>query len=174
MNIRHSDTSLDPEKMRTQMRNWATGVAIVSSAFEGQQHGMTINSFTSLSLNPPQVLVSLEKGTRTHEYVEKSGSYAVSLLNSNQKDISERFAGKESEEGDRFEDLDFLLSKSGNPILVGGLAYFDCRVINSYDAGTHTFFVAEVMDTGAGTDNGEGRVPLIYYDGGYYKLGTES
>ena len=87
-------TPVDAESLRHAMRQWATGVAIVTSAHNGMAHGMTVTSFTSVSLTPPQVLISLALETRTHGLVRASRIFAVSLLGAGQEAISDRFAGR--------------------------------------------------------------------------------
>jgi hypothetical protein len=114
--------SLDPEKLRHAMRSWTTGVAIVTSIYEGQQYGMTVNSFTSISLEPPLVSLTLKKLTHTHELVEKSGEFAVTVLASNQKEYSDRFAGKHPEIKDRFEGVPTETLLINAPLLKGGIA----------------------------------------------------
>ncbi|MGZ9223072.1 MAG: flavin reductase family protein, partial [Anaerolineales bacterium] len=86
--------TLDPEKLRHAMRAWTSGVAIVTSIYEGQQYGMTVNSFTSISLQPPLISVTLKRLTHTHDLVEKSGLFSVTILTAAQKELSDRFAGK--------------------------------------------------------------------------------
>jgi flavin reductase (DIM6/NTAB) family NADH-FMN oxidoreductase RutF len=153
----------NPEEFRRAMRQWATGVTVVSVAYQGIFHGMTVNSFTSLSLHPPLVLVSLERGTRTYGMLEQAGFFGVTILAQDQWEISERFAGRHTEHQDRFENLETFTLVSGAPLLTGGLAHFDCRVISRYQAGTHTIFIGDVLATQA---VGEDR-PLIYYNQAY-------
>ena len=159
------------QKMREGMRLWTTGVAVAAASLDGVQHGMTVTSFASISLEPPQVLISLEKGTRTHDLVAGSGAYAVTVLGVEQQALSERFAGREFEDKNRFEGVDFTLGDTGSPIVTGGLAYFDCRVVEVYDAGSHSLFIAEVVEAGAPAGGGEGAAPLLYFDRGYREIG---
>ncbi len=74
--------TLDPEQLRHAMRAWTTGVTVVTAAHAGQKYGMTVNSFTSISLDPPLISVALKKLTHTHDLVEKSGEFAVTILSS--------------------------------------------------------------------------------------------
>lgn len=148
------------------MRQWATGVTIVSVADQGIRHGMTVNSFTSLSLHPPLVLISLEHGTRTHEILLKSGLFGVTILSSHQQDISDRFAGRHTEEQDRFQGLETFTLVSGVPFLAGGIAFFDCRVIHSHEAATHTIFIGDVMAVDVHPED----PPLIYFNRDYRGL----
>lgn len=154
---------VDPETLRNVMRRWAAGVTIVSSAGDGLQHGMTVTSFTSISLDPPLVLVSLEKSTRTHSLVMRAGFFAVSLLRRGQEHISNRFGGWETEYTNRFEGLATRTESTGAPILSDCMAYLDCNVVAAHDAGNHTLFIGEVLRA-ENLDRGE---PLIYFNRKY-------
>ena len=91
-----------PEQLRLVMRQWTTGVAVVTSRFGSRVHGLTANSFNSVSLYPPLVTVTLEDRTRTRDLVERSGVFAVTILSAGQKQIMDLFAGKMGREADRF------------------------------------------------------------------------
>jgi len=157
---------LDPEKLRHAMRAWTTGVVIVTSMYEGQQYGMTVNSFTSISLEPPLICVTLKRLTHTHDLVVKSGMFSVTILTSAQKELSDRFAGKMPHLVDRFEGIQTETISLDSPVFKDGLAYFDCRVVNSMPVGENTLFIAEVLDA---RGEGEG-VPLVYHNREYWKL----
>src|ERR1051325_6146430 len=137
--------SLDPEKLRHAMRAWTTGVAVVTARHDGQQYGMTVNSFTSISLEPPLVSVTLKQLTHTHDLVVKSNEFAVTILASNQKELSDRFAGKLSHLHDRFQEVPTETLMIQAPLIKGGMAYFNCRVVNAFPVGENTLFVAEVI-----------------------------
>jgi len=158
---------IDPEDFRRVMRSWATGVTVVATALEGVRHGMTVSSFTSVSLDPPLVLVSLERGAQTHRLLEKSGVFAVTVLGEGQETISDRFAGRQLEGENRFAGLDTFTLVSGAPFINGGLAYFDCRVVSTYPAGTHTVFIGEVLAAQCGEPSA---APLLYHDRDYHQL----
>ena len=163
--------SPDPDALRAALRFWTTGVTIVAASHAGVRHGMTVNSFTSLSLDPPLVSVSLEKVTRTYGLVASSGVFAVTILSEDQGPLSDRFAGRDSEQSNRFEGLETLTLETGSPILSHGLAFFDCRVLARHDAGTHTVFISEVLACGQFSD-ADGRRPLAYFNRGYRRLGS--
>lgn len=148
------------------MRQWATGVTLVTAQDGGGPHGMTVSSFTSLSLEPPLILVSLERGSRTHKIVSDVGRFAVVLLHAGQQAIAERFAGGIPDSRTRFDGLPYRLSAGGSPILDDALAYLDCRVVDSHVAGTHTIFIGEVL---GGADSGD-RSPLLYFNRSYRKV----
>jgi len=158
--------TLDPEALRSAMRAWSAGVTVVTAAFEDERHGMTVNSFTSISLNPALVTVSLQQHTRTHELVTKSRAFGVTVLSAEQAQVSDLFAGRKPEVTDRFADLQTETLVSGSPLIVGGLAWLDCRVMETFDAGMNTLFIAEVL-AARGTGSGE---PLLYHNRDYWKL----
>ena len=161
--------TLDPEQLRHAMRAWTTGVTVITAIHDGQKYGMTVNSFTSISLEPPLVSLTLKKLTHTHELVEKSGEFAVTILAAHQKGYSDRFAGKHPEIKDRFEGVPTETLLIDAPLLKGGIAYFNCRVVNSIPVGENTLFVAEVI-AAQGEGTGE---PLVYHNRVYWKLGVQ-
>jgi flavin reductase (DIM6/NTAB) family NADH-FMN oxidoreductase RutF len=162
--------TLDPEKLRHAMRAWTTGVAVITAAYEGQRYGMTVNSFNSVSLEPPAASVSLRQSTHTHDLVVKSGLFAVTVLSSEQKELSDRFAGKIPNISDRFEGVQTDKLSIEAPIIKSGLAYFNCRVMNSIPIGENTLFIAEVI---AARGEGEGD-PLVYHNRAYWNLALPS
>src|SRR6266487_5664805 len=97
--------SLDPEQLRHAMRAWTTGVAVVTASHDGKQYGMTVNSFTSISLEPPLISVTLKQLTHTHDLVVKSNEFSVTILAAEQKELSERFAGKVPNITNRFDSV---------------------------------------------------------------------
>ncbi|HKJ39340.1 MAG TPA: flavin reductase family protein [Anaerolineales bacterium] len=158
--------TLDPEQLRHAMRAWTTGVAIITAIHDGQRYGMTINSFTSISLEPPLVSVTLKRLTHTHELVEKSGEFAITILSADQGALSDRFAGKMPEITDRFEGLETETLDIDAPLLKGGTAFFNCRVVNAIPVGENTLFIAEVIAAnGMGEDE-----PLVYHNRVFWKL----
>jgi flavin reductase (DIM6/NTAB) family NADH-FMN oxidoreductase RutF len=148
------------------MRRWASGVAVVTSGFEGQRHGMTASSFISTAVDPPLVLVSLNRQSRTRELVARSGRFGVSVLNEAQREIAQRFAGVAEPGEDRFVGIATFSLDSDVPLIAGGLACFDCRVNQMVDVATTTLFVGQVE--GLRTEDG-GR-PLVYYDRAYHEI----
>ncbi|GAB4488132.1 MAG: flavin reductase family protein [Anaerolineales bacterium] len=156
----------DPEQLRNAMRQWATGVAIVTATHNGIAHGMTVSSFTSVSLTPPQVLISLAQDTRTHALVRESKFFGVSLLAQGQQDISDRFAGRLPDDQDRLAGLETFTLETGIPLLKGGLAHFDCRVIATFTSGTHSIFIGAVLAAQGQPDAD----PLLYYNRDYRRI----
>ncbi len=158
--------ALDSNTLRMTMRQWATGVTVVTSALGEARGGMTVSSFTSVALEPPTVLVCLNKSTYTHDLVSKSGVYAVSMLASEQEALSNRFAGMEQDVTDRFTGLKLAYAETGSPLLPDALAWLDCRVHSTMDTPTHTIYVAEVVYAHVNPD----AAPLIYHNRGYRLL----
>jgi len=157
---------LDPDVLRQVMRYWSTGVTIVTAQHQGVRHGMTVSSFTSVSLQPPTVLVALEQSTRMHALVSATGYFGVCVLSSEQQAISECFAGQECDDEDRFAGLQTHSLVSGAPLIAASLAYLDCRVVAKYVSGNNTLFIAEVLAAQAG----EKAPPLVYFDRKYRQL----
>jgi len=153
------------EELRTAMRVWASGITVVTAAHEGQRHGMTVNSFMSVSLEPATIIVSLQTGSRTHELVNQSGAFGLTILSAQQQNISDLFAGR-GEVEDRFADIKVETLETGSPLIADGLAWLDCRVTQSIDAGMNTLILAEVV----AARNLSQDAPLVYHDRGYWKL----
>ncbi len=158
--------TINSETLRRTMRAWTTGVTIVTASHGGERYGMTVNSFTSISLDPPLISVALRRLTHTHALIEQSGEFAVTILAADQAHLSDRFAGKTPGLADRFEGVatERLLLEA--PLIQGGIAYFNCRVIQSIPVGENTLFIAEVI-AATGEDEGE---PLVYHNRVYWKL----
>lgn len=148
------------------MGRFATGVTIVTSRCGDELHGMTANSVTAVSLNPPLVLVCIDRSADSHDIIAESGIFAVNILSREQERLSSQFAVKEGEAAHGLDDVPHHARATGAPIIDGGLAYLDCRVFERYPGGDHTIFVGEVVDAGPldGTD------PLIFYRGRYLGL----
>lgn len=158
--------TLDPEKLRAAMRTWSAGVTVVTAVHEGHKHGMTVNSFTSISLEPAMITISLRVSTRTHELVSKSGAFGLTILSAEQSDISNLFSGQVAGAEDRFANLKTETMVTGSPLIAGGLAWMDCRVVQTFDAGMNTLFIAEVLAAHEANDG----PPLIYHNRKYWNL----
>ena len=158
--------TLDPEQLRHAMRAWTTGVAVVTASHDGQQYGMTVNSFTSISLEPPLISVALKQLTHTHDLVVKSNEFSVTILSSDQRELSDRFAGKKPDVHDRFENLSTETLAIPAPLITGGMAYLNCRVVQAIPVGENTLLIAEVI---AARGEGQGN-PLVYHNRVYWEL----
>ena len=151
---------VDAQTFKETLAHWATGVTVVTTNAQGRAVGITASSFTSLSVSPPRVLISVNKRLYTHQAIRSSGFFAVNILNEDQLEWGMRFAGMMPETDDRFAGIATFQAESGAPILPGVLAWVDCKVRERYDGVDHTIFIGEVLAAGA---SGEGN-PLLYYN----------
>ncbi|RIZ66382.1 MAG: flavin reductase [Methylococcales bacterium] len=156
--------SIDDFKKALQL--WASGVTVVTTQSEqyGLQ-GMTATAFSSVSVDPPQILVCINDAADTGSGIQESGYFAVNILKSDQQEISNQFAGGASQE-QRFENTPWESGITGAPILTESLMSLDCKVVEKVRAGTHWIIIAEVQDSIC--RSGE---PLLYYCGAYRNIG---
>lgn len=157
---------VSPERFRNVLGHLAGGVCVVTSRDEeGGRHGLTATAVCSVSLEPPLVLVVLERDANTHAIVERSGLFAVNFLERGQRAVAERFA---TTPDDKFEGLTLRETGTRAPILEGTLAWLECTVVRTVPAGDHTIFIGrvEAADLGAsGPDS-----PLVRYAGRWASL----
>lgn len=156
---------MDAELFRTVMGHFVSGVTVVTGQKDaGDPFGLTASSFTSVSLDPLLVLVSVGHGSATLPRLLDAGSFAVNILARGQEEIAYRFAG--TDRGGRFQELDWTPGEAtGSPILGGALAWMECRLWRSVPAGDHELVLGEVL--GASPSAGE---PLAYFRGGFHRL----
>lgn len=141
-------TVIDETTFRRVLSRWPSGVAIVTTAGEDGWHGMTASSFSSVSLEPPLVLVCLDKGIRSHDLLIRNGVFAVNVLGRDHLALGRRFAGMEPGVTDRFAAGDWLPGATGSPVLTDSAAWVDCRVLHRYPGGDHTIFLGEAVAAG--------------------------
>jgi len=157
--------TFDSNLFRAAMRAWTTGVAIILSSHNGATYGMTINSLTSLSVDPPLVTVVLQNVTHIHDLVTGSQSFGVTILSATQHELAANFAGK-LHGPERMNGIVTQTLVTGAPLLTEGLAHLDCRVVHTYPAGANTLFIAEVLSARVdSTDQ-----PLAYHNRKYRQL----
>lgn len=159
--------SINPDQLRQIMRAWTSGVTIVTVSHLGEHHGMTVSSFTSIALDPPLIIISLQTDSRTQKLISQSNAFAVTILADYQQELSDRFAGRIPDAEDRFVGVETEESVSGAPFIKGGLAYLDCQVTQAITTGTNTLFLAKVFFA-RNSDSGR---PLVYFNKGYQQLG---
>lgn len=151
---------MEDRLFRTAMGKFATGVTVITTKIGEDVHGMTANAFVSVSLNPKLVLVSIGEKANMNKYVDKTGNFAVSVLNENQEDLSAYFAGQVKEE--RSVEFDTF---NNMPVIKDALVNITCTVHNSVIAGDHTLYIGEVTDLRV--QDGE---PLAFFEGKYKKI----
>jgi len=153
---------IDDAQFKLAMSHFASGVTVVTTEHEGKPFGMTVAAFSSLSLHPPLVLVCIEKTVKTHDAIAGAGKFGVSILNSKQADISNRFASRSE---DKFAGTEIVRGELDVPLVGGAITQLSCRVSDRLEGGDHTIFVGEVVD--AKTEEGE---PLVYFRSGYREI----
>lgn len=156
---------IDPQTQRCILGRFATGVTVVTTGGGGAAHGMTANAVASLSLDPPLVLVAVDRGAQMHAQMTACRCFAVNVLSEEQEPLSRRFATRGPKE---FGDLNVTISETGAPILADSLAWVDCRLTDVLSGGDHDIFVGQIV---AG-DARDGR-PLLFFAGKYGRLAEE-
>ncbi|MGB3072051.1 MAG: flavin reductase family protein [Ottowia sp.] len=154
------DGSHDTRQLRNALGCFPTGVTVITTkAPNGKREGLTANSFSALSLDPPLVLWSIGRKSPSLEGFQASSHFAINVLSAGQSDVSHRFATPSQ---DKFEGLDVEEGLGGSPLLLGVLARFECETVQTIDGGDHVLFVGRVRRLGYG--DGE---PLIFSSGRY-------
>ena len=155
--------AVDQAHFRQLLGRFATGVTVITARdAEGRPHGMTANSLSSVSLEPPLILLSIDHEASMHGLLVTSPAFAVNILSASQEAVSRRFAQDREE---RFDGVGYQESPRGLVLLDGALAHLECERVATHEAGDHTILVGLVV---AGNAN-EGR-PLCYFRGGYASL----
>lgn len=154
------EKNLDPVSFRAALSRFASGVTILTMRdAAGTDHGMTATAFSSLSLDPPLILICIARSASMFEPLTQAQRFAVNILSDDQQQVSRAFAAKDS---DRFGGFIFERGIGDVPILVGAHAHLECRVHARHEAGDHTIIVGEVEACATGEGS-----PLLYYRGTY-------
>ena len=157
--------SVNEQDFKNALKLWASGVTVVTSKTENSGlKGMTATSFTSVSLDPPQILVCINKTADTGDAVLEGKSFAINILKADQQEISNQFAGSTSQE-ERFANVNWHEGETGSPVIDDALASIECTVVQQVLAGTHWVIIGEVQ--GVSCRSGE---PLLYYNSAYREL----
>lgn len=152
--------TIDSQSFRATLAQWASGVTVVTTVANGEKVGITASSFSSLSLEPPRVLICVAKRLYTHRAIEQSRIFGVNILSAEQQEWGMRFAGLVPELEDRFAGIDYFTAQTGSPLLPDVLGWLDCRLSAVYDGGDHSIFVGDVVAANA-VEAGE---PILYYN----------
>lgn len=152
------DTEL-VDRVRGAHRNYPTGVTVVTTAVDGQPYGLTVNSFSSVSLEPPTVLFCVNEASGTHEHLVDANHVGINILGREQRDVAGVFANSG---GDKFAQIDWQPGLEGVPLITGASARFQARISQTTKVGTHTVFICTILE--AETEEHE---PLIYLRGTY-------
>ncbi len=156
---------ISKDEFRAALGRFASGVTVITTKDSGGRlHGITVSAFCSVSLEPPLILVCIEKNTGSHYALEQSDSFVVNILREDQQYISDRFA---SYLPDKFAEVKYHSGIDGLPVLEDVLANLECRLVNSHASGDHTIYVGEIER--AIINDGK---PLVYWHGNYRELET--
>ena len=154
--------AVSPEEFRDALKRFATGVTVVTVATGDRAHGMTASSFASVSLEPPLVLVCLDKSSTTRSLILEHGTFAVNVLAGDQEHISRWFSKLGTKP---FEDLAHRSGVNGDPLLDGAIAWIECEVHQIVEAGDHDIVIGRVIACEANVGT-----PLVYFDQEYRSL----
>ncbi len=157
-----TQSDVTPQTFRQTLGRFASGVTVVTMLEDGQPHGITVSAFLSVSLEPPLILVSIDKKAHSHERMMNARRYGVSILSESQQAMSNHFAGRDPNAVPEFETLhDF-------PVLKQALAQLVCTTTQKVDAGDHTLFIGQIDQLAWQEDD----KPLVYFHGKYQKVET--
>jgi flavin reductase (DIM6/NTAB) family NADH-FMN oxidoreductase RutF len=150
-------------EFRAALRLFAAGVTVVTTRDEeGRPTGLTASAFTSVSLDPPLVLVCVDRAATAHPSVLCHGWFAINVLARGQEALSRQFAVSS---GDKFTGVGYRAGLAGLPLLDGALATLQCRLVQDHDGGDHSIFVGQVEQAAA-----RAGAPLVYFQGDYHEL----
>jgi flavin reductase (DIM6/NTAB) family NADH-FMN oxidoreductase RutF len=156
---------VDEESLRETLARLPAGVVLVSTRDDGGFRGLTVTTFTSVSLLPPLVLVCLDRLATTHDALVGHGAFTASLLSRGQQFLADRFSGQAPVADPAWRDVPHRLGDNGLPIVEGAVAWIECRVHSRQEAGDHDIVVGAV--TAVGRAGGE---PLVHWERGYWGL----
>jgi flavin reductase (DIM6/NTAB) family NADH-FMN oxidoreductase RutF len=155
--------AIDPKELRRVLGHFATGVTIITTHDgEGRHYGLTANAVCSVSLNPPRLLICVDKKADSHPAFPRGGCFVVNVLAHDQEELSRRFAVSG---GDKFTGVNHKPAAVGAAVLDGCLAHIECRLVETLEGGDHTIFIGEIENAQAGA----GR-PLLFFQGRYHRL----
>ena len=159
-----AQTEFSGADFRAAVGTFATGITVITTRGEDHLFGMTANAFSSVSLDPPLILVCVIKGTTGAEAIEGNGIFAVNILSSEQEAISRYFASKDRPRGlEAFDEIPHTTAATGSPVLEGAAGFLDCRLYATHDAGDHVIFIGEVLALGFDPSVD----PVLFHSGRY-------
>ena len=162
-----AEPQIDGRMLRNVCGMFVTGVTVITSGLDGWCDGTTVNSFTSVSLDPPLVLFCLHKQSRLGPTVQRSSRFVVNFLAGRQEKLALAFAGKQTA---AFGEVAHRRCAAGVPVLTDALAFLACELVNEFEGGDHTIFLGRVQEVGVPRHNAD---PLIFFRGSMGALGHE-
>jgi len=152
--------AIESALFRQVLGRFGSGVTVVTMAHGGQSAGLTVSAFSSVSLDPPLVLVCIDKRSSTLDLLRQSQSFVVNILSHDQDALSNHFASKTV---DKLADVAHHVGQLGAPVLDGTLAHMECRLVSEVDGGDHYVYIGQIESGGVAED----KTPLLYYHGKY-------
>jgi flavin reductase (DIM6/NTAB) family NADH-FMN oxidoreductase RutF len=149
---------------REAMRHVPTGVTVVTSLRNGEPRGITVNAFASVSLEPPSLLICINREARSYLFISSSRIFCVNVLAGDQRWLAEHFSGKVRER--QFAEIEYEIDATGAPVLRDAIAHFDCELAHEYHFGSHSVLIGQVISCGARAGS-----PLGYFNGGFRDFG---
>ena len=163
MDTSFKKTGINKDEFRAALSRFPSGVTIVTTRdADGRFHGITVSAFASVSLEPPMILVCIDKNTGSHDAFREGEFFVVNILAEGHETLSNRFASHIS---DKFEGVDYRIGIGEIPVLEDAFVTLECRLANAHEGGDHTIFVGLVEKSGIKDAN-----PLIYWHGSYRNL----
>lgn len=157
---------LDLDLFRDVMAKFPSGVVVVTTANPDGYHGATMSSFTSLSLDPPLVLICVDREIQTHDKIANAPAFAINILARDQTFLADQFSGRAPLADPEFRRVPHRVGALGAPLIDGCLAWIECRPWATYAGGDHTIFVGQVEELSLGDADD----PLVYFDRGFTEL----
>jgi len=154
------------EAFRGAMRRVPTGVTVVTTLKEGEPRGITVNAFASLSLEPPSLLICVNREARSYLFISSSRIFCVNVLAGDQRRLAEHFSGRVRER--QFAEIGYAVDATGAPVLRGTIAHFDCELAHEYQFGSHSILIGRVVSSSARPGS-----PLGYFNGGFHDFGIQ-
>lgn len=158
--------SIDQNEFKNALSQFASGITVITFTDEKQMGGLTVTGFSSLSLEPPLVLITINKNTPSHDKILSSGGFAVNILGNDQEEISNQFASSKTDKHNLIQNFGYSIQETNSPILKNCLTNLDCRVESEFSGGDHSIVVGKVV--WSFVDNT--KRPLVYYNRNYYKI----
>jgi flavin reductase (DIM6/NTAB) family NADH-FMN oxidoreductase RutF len=157
--------SIDASAFKKGMRHLAASVTLITTCEGKMRGGLTATAVCSVSAEPPQILVCVNKTASAHDAIGAAGFFCVNILAPDHRKIAERFAGMDGVEGDaRFGDMgEWSTLSTGAPVLKGCPVSFDCKLVSEVSAGTHTIYIGQIVDIALDA----AALPLVYADGNF-------
>ncbi len=158
--------SLNADEFKNALSHFASGVTVITFSDPTRAGGLTVSSFSALSLSPPLVLFSIQKNIASHDPLLASGLFTVNVLASDQEDLSNQFASGKIDKHDLIQKLSCDLGHNGVPFLNGTLSRIECEVEKQVDGGDHTVVIGKVLFA----ISDDSKRPLLYYRRNYYTI----